>query len=355
LNNAFYCPPEDAVAFDQELFLPDLADRYGDFTAAVVVAHEWGHVVQERGQVRAPSVIMELQADCFAGAWVGRVADGDSDRFTIGTEELDQALAGILSLRDAPGSAADDPLAHGSGFDRVGAFQDGFEQGATRCAEYRNGDPEPFQWPFSAGEILTEGDLPLSGPASDPGIVELVFPSLDAWWTDTFPTVSGGASWDPLGAPVPFPASDPPACGGAPVEEFVLFVCIPDRFVGFEAIDTIPAAYEQNGDFAVATLFATQYGLDAVDQLRSASDEVGRPPSRAIASPAPGRPRCCRGAPTNHPSATSWSSRRGTSTKELPCCSRSAPRATAIARARASTGSAPSAPGCCGARVPARG
>jgi predicted metalloprotease len=274
LNNAFYCPPEDAMAYDQEQFLPDLAERYGDFTAAVVVAHEWGHVIQQRAQVQAPSVILELQADCFAGAWVGWVEAGDSERFSIDTEQLDQALAGILSLRDAPGSAADDPLAHGSGFDRVGAFQDGFEDGVARCAEYRNGDPEPFQWPFSETELLTEGDLPLGGASRDPGILDLVFPSLDAYWADTFGRLRPGSSWDPLADPVPFPPADPPDCGGEPVEEFVLFVCIPDRYVGFEAVDTIPAAYEQGGDFAVATLFATQYGLDVVDQLGSASDQV---------------------------------------------------------------------------------
>lgn len=273
LDNAFYCPPADAMAFDLERFLPSMAEQHGDLTVAVIVAHEWGHAVQQRAEVTAPPVIMELQADCFAGAWTAHVADGGSERFTADVDQLDQALTGILSLRDAPGADADDPLAHGSGFDRVAAFQDGFEAGAERCAEYRNGDPQPFQWPFSGTELLTEGDLPLSGPPDAPGIVELAFPSLDAFWTDTFPAVSDGEPWLPLGDPVPFPMSEPPDCGGAPVVDFVLFVCIPDRYVGFEAIDTLPAAYEE-GDFAVATLFATQYGLDAVDQLGSADDEV---------------------------------------------------------------------------------
>ena len=44
--------------------------------------------------------------------------------------------------------------------------------------------------------------------------------------------------------------------------------------MGFEVGETIPAVYEQGGDFAVATLFATQYGLDAADQLGTADDEV---------------------------------------------------------------------------------
>ena len=275
LDNAFYCPPADAVVWDQERFMPDLADRYGSFTVAVVIAHEWGHAIQDRARFDEASVTTELQADCFAGAWVQHVDDGDSERFSVTTDELDEALAGVLSLRDAPGGVADDPSAHGSGFDRVGAFQDGFQDGVTRCAEFTDGDPAPYEFPFSDDdEKATGGDLHLSGPAGDEGIIELTFPSLDAFWTDTFPTVSGGDDWDPLGEPVAFTPDDPPTCGGDPVKGYLLFVCIPDRFVGFESEQTIPDVYDQGGDFAVATLFATQYGLDAVEQLGTADDEV---------------------------------------------------------------------------------
>ena len=276
LNNAFYCPPGDAVAWDQEFFMPGLAEQYGPFTAAVVIAHEWGHVIQDRAQFEAPSVITELQADCFAGAWVARVDAGDSELFGVDTVQLDAALAGILSLRDAPGGEASDPLAHGSGFDRVGAFQDGFESGATRCAEYQNGDPQPFQFPFlDDDDAFNQGDMDLIGASEEaPGILDLAFPSLDAYWEDTFPTLSGGEPWNPMGDPVAFSADDPPTCNGETVEDFLLFVCIPDRFVGFEIDETIPTAYEENGDFGVAALFATQYGLDVVDQLGSADDEV---------------------------------------------------------------------------------
>lgn len=277
LDNAFYCPPADAVVWDQEGFMPDLAERYGNFTVAVVIAHEWGHAIQDRAAFSGASVTTELQADCFAGSWVKHVNDGDSERFSVTTDELDEALAGVLSLRDAPGGVADDPSAHGSGFDRVGAFQDGFEDGVTHCAEFADGNPAPFEFPFSSQEELDSGgDLDLVGDGTEQGagIVDLAFPSLDAFWTDTFPTLSSGDDWDPLGDPVAFSADDPPTCGGDPIKGFVLFVCIPDRFVGFESDTTIPAVYEQGGDFAVATLFATQYGLDAVDQLGTTDDEV---------------------------------------------------------------------------------
>ncbi len=144
LGNAYYCQQDDAVVWDREQLLPDLAERYGEFTVGIVLAHEWGHAIQARVLENGSTVTLELQADCMAGAWARRVADGDSDRITVSTEELDRALAGILSLKDAPGVLATDPNAHGSGFDRVGAFQDGFEQGVARCARYQDGDPRPY-------------------------------------------------------------------------------------------------------------------------------------------------------------------------------------------------------------------
>jgi predicted metalloprotease len=275
LDNAYYCPPSDAVVWDQERFMPDLAERYGDFTVAVVIAHEWGHVIQDRARFSGASVTTELQADCFAGSWVKHVEDGDSERFHVTTDELDESLAGVLSLRDAPGGFADDPTAHGSGFDRVGAFQDGFEHGATRCADFTDGDPAPYEFPFSSqDEADNGGDLHLSGTTDDPGIIDLTFPSLDAYWADTFPTLTDDETYEPLDDPIAFSTDDPPTCDGDSVKGYLLFVCIPDRYVGFEDEETIPAVYEQNGDFAVATLMATQYGLDAVEQLGTADDEV---------------------------------------------------------------------------------
>ncbi|WP_426571263.1 neutral zinc metallopeptidase [Aquihabitans sp. McL0605] len=276
LNNAFYCPNGDAVVWDQESFMPQLAKQYGDFTVAMVIAHEWGHAIQNRAQFSAPSVITELQADCFAGAWTKHVSDGESKRFSITTSDLDTAITGILALRDAPGGAADDQMAHGSGFDRVGAFQDGFEDGVTRCAEFRDGDPAPYEFPYSdPGDANANGNLQLTGTTDEPGITDLVFPSLKAYWTDTFPKLStDGKAWDPLGDPVAFSPDDPPTCGGKSTSGSSVFVCIPDRFVGYDAQDTIPQIYQQGGDFAVATLFATRYGLDAVHQLGTAKDDA---------------------------------------------------------------------------------
>ncbi|HEX2577821.1 MAG TPA: neutral zinc metallopeptidase [Aquihabitans sp.] len=274
LQNAYYCPPDDAVAWDQELLFPALAEQFGDFAVAVVLAHEWGHAIQARAAVDEPTVITELQADCFAGAWVEHVRSDDSARFDISTEDLDLALAGILSLKDAPGSLATDPNAHGSGFDRVGAFQEGFEDGPARCAEYTDGDPVPYQFPFSQNDLATGGDLPFTETDGVEGIDTSAFASLELYWEDAFPEISGGEDWEPLEEPVPFSPADPPSCNGREVDQFRLFLCVPDRYVGYDAEETMPDAYEF-GDFAVGVLFGTQYGLAVQDQLGlEAPDEV---------------------------------------------------------------------------------
>jgi len=266
LNNAYYCPPDDAVVWDQEGLMPDLAKQYGDFTVAVVLAHEWGHAIQDRAAINEPTVVLELQADCFAGAWVKHVRSDKDTRFKLSTEDLDLSMAGILSLRDAPGSLADDPNAHGSGFDRVGAFQEGYENGATRCATFKVGDPAPYQFPFSESDEATGGDLQFHGTSDDPGIDVEAFVSLEKYWADAFPLISGGKPWKSLNAAEAFSPDDPPTCDGEKVTDYRLFLCVPDNYVGFDSKETMPQAYEF-GDFAVGTLFATQYGLAVENEL----------------------------------------------------------------------------------------
>ncbi|MGZ8748440.1 MAG: neutral zinc metallopeptidase, partial [Mycobacterium sp.] len=68
-GNAFYCSTEDVVAWDAQQLLPELQDKFGPFTIAVVMAHEWAHAVQARSNFTGRTVTKELQADCFAGAW----------------------------------------------------------------------------------------------------------------------------------------------------------------------------------------------------------------------------------------------------------------------------------------------
>lgn len=142
--NAAYCRLDDSIDWDRsESGL--LAAAYNYFGGAIAVvgaiAHEYGHAIQRRASLPEinRSLVAEQQADCFAGAYLRWVAEGQSPRFALSTGDgLNHLLAGVLALRDAqstPDELALSENPHGTGLDRVGALQIGFEQGADRCAE----------------------------------------------------------------------------------------------------------------------------------------------------------------------------------------------------------------------------
>ena len=56
--------------------MPHLAKTFGTFSVALVLAHEWGHAIQDRaGNDDEQTVYLEQQADCFAGAFLDHVAE----------------------------------------------------------------------------------------------------------------------------------------------------------------------------------------------------------------------------------------------------------------------------------------
>ena len=92
--------------------------------------------------VGATRCMPELQADCFAGAWTGDVEAGQLRVLRAHARRPRQGRR-RLPRRSATASApsAQDPAAHGTGFDRIGAFSEGYEQGLERCAEYPDLSP----------------------------------------------------------------------------------------------------------------------------------------------------------------------------------------------------------------------
>ncbi|MDP9359220.1 MAG: neutral zinc metallopeptidase, partial [Chloroflexota bacterium] len=104
-----------------------------------VMAHEWGHHVQ--GQLGiwkgvAPglgigvySIDLELQADCLGGTYI---RDVEAQGWIEGDDVRDAATLTRL-FGDRPGSAWDDPEAHGTGPQRVRAFTRGYEDGPPGC------------------------------------------------------------------------------------------------------------------------------------------------------------------------------------------------------------------------------
>ena len=265
-GNAFYCAAKDVVAWDSQELLPELQSKFGDFVIPIVLAHEWGHAIQARSNFTARTVTKELQADCFAGGWAKHAKDAGV--YKVNAAEMDNALAGILELRDSPGTSKIDTSAHGSGFDRVSAFQDGYDNGPTACKAYRDDDPVVVELPFqNAEDEAAGGDMPYDAMVND------VPYDIEDYWAHVYPELTNGEAWVPVKGLEPFDPSNPPMCGSTPAEGYALFYCVPDDYIGWDNVDAMPTVYRKGGDFAVATLLATQFGLAAMTRAGDNSDD----------------------------------------------------------------------------------
>lgn len=150
----FYCPTDQKVYLDLGFF-DELAHTHnapGDFAQAYVLAHEIGHHIQNlqgtlskvqnakqnwgnSAESNALQVKVELQADCYAGAWAYH-AHKDFDILEPG--DVEEALRAASSIGDdtlqrkSQGYVRPDAFTHGSAKQRVEWFRRGFESGDIR-------------------------------------------------------------------------------------------------------------------------------------------------------------------------------------------------------------------------------
>jgi hypothetical protein len=151
----FYCPLDSLVYFDLDFLVAlenQLIGKSTDLAQQYIVAHEYGHHVQnllgtnaevQRVSQSRPdlanqySVALELQADCYAGAWVRDVADrGLLDSST----EIDEALNAAEGVGDdriqqkTQGRIDPESWTHGSAQQRQDWFMRGYNtKDPRRC------------------------------------------------------------------------------------------------------------------------------------------------------------------------------------------------------------------------------
>jgi predicted metalloprotease len=150
----FYCPGDEKVYIDLG-FYDELAERFGapgDFAQAYVLAHEIGHHVQRRlgiearmrqaqqaqpGAANEYSVLLELQADCFAGVW----GQSTAQRGILESGDLEEGLGAAAAVgddriqRSATGRVNPETFTHGSSQQRMEWFQRGFRSGDPKACD----------------------------------------------------------------------------------------------------------------------------------------------------------------------------------------------------------------------------
>ena len=157
----FYCPSDASVYLDTDFF-QQLARMggAGDFARAYVIGHEVGHHVQsltgvlegardlqerarDAGEANRLQMLVELQADCYAGVWAhhanrrqqvlepGDVEEGLSAAAAIGDDNL---------ARSAGRSVAPESFTHGTSEQRRDWLRRGLETGAPdACDTFASG------------------------------------------------------------------------------------------------------------------------------------------------------------------------------------------------------------------------
>lgn len=119
-SGPFYCPADERLYVD----LSFLRAIHGDLARAYVIEHELGHHTEKlRGEFDAPSITLELLADCRAGELMA--VERDAGR--LAANDLDGALAEAAAVGDdrlAPGSSPES-WTHGSSAQRVAAVRRG--------------------------------------------------------------------------------------------------------------------------------------------------------------------------------------------------------------------------------------
>lgn len=135
-RNATYCPTSKTIYVERSLFTHFTTELGLTYAIAIVLAHEWGHAVQDQfGLLRpvrrraGPLPQLEWEADCLAGMWA-RWAD---EHALLGDTGVADGLALMIETGDAAGSPR--YFGHGTSDQRAAHYLRGYATQSLRACE----------------------------------------------------------------------------------------------------------------------------------------------------------------------------------------------------------------------------
>lgn len=154
----FYCPTDKHIYIDTA-FYQELQSQFGATAGPLaqlyVIGHEWGHHIQDIVGIMdnkdlqatgatSDSVRLELQADCFAGAWIGAastIKDENGQTFLqpVTQDQITDALNAAAAVGDdhieqtMQGSVDPESFTHGTSAQRQKWFSTGLQGGPNSC------------------------------------------------------------------------------------------------------------------------------------------------------------------------------------------------------------------------------
>ncbi len=274
--NASYNPSCDTIVWDRGVLLPEITKDIGQLGVPTILAHEMGHLVQNRLDVDESQLtrVMELeqQADCYAGAYWRWVADGHSKYYDLNQSAgVRQVLQAIMSTSDPAGLPPSAQQAHGSAFDRSYALSLGFTNGMQRCNKID--EAEVTARVKETGFTVIPTDF--ANVAIDNAFLGKVATVLNSYFAPRFP------GYQP---PTLTPAGGDTAvgCDGAATQSPVAY-CPSSNTVSYSLPALVQAGTpdqgfdSKKGDFSAVILLASRYAL-AAESIKGASttgDQAG--------------------------------------------------------------------------------
>ena len=159
----FYCPADERIYIDTTFF-QQMRDQFGasggSLAQLYVLGHEWGHHIQhltgdlqrvERGDSgpQSSGVRSELQADCYAGAWMNGASQtrdddgGDPVLIAPTQQEMNDAMNAASTIGDdrlqaqSGGGVNPETWTHGSSEQRQRWLATGYNEGVGSCDTWR--------------------------------------------------------------------------------------------------------------------------------------------------------------------------------------------------------------------------